>query len=642
MFKNRGIAFRLGAPVLLGCVIIFLVIFGTGYFHSREAILRNVENDARNLGLRIVYQIESVLAPIEKMPENIAMQLEEPGSSKEKLLKILRKSLMHSPDIFGSAIAFEPYEFDPSSCYFAPYYARKGNELALSYLDGDNYRYIYHDWYQIPKETKKPSWSEPYFDDGGGNIPMVTFSVPFFQKEKRNHHFMGVVTADISLVWLTKIISSMKIYQTGYGFILSANGTFVSHPKKRWIMNETIFSIAEARSDTALRSIGKQMIKGQSAFVSFSQGPDGENGFLYFAPIKYSDWSLGIFFPEAELMSDLYALNRQLLFLAAGGLLLLALVVWLVAQTITRPLSELTGVARLMATGNLQIAIPSLQAGGEVGILAKSFEHLKNSLNVHIKGLLEATAAKERMESELNIAGDIQMSLLPKIFPPFPDVPEFEIYAFLQPAREVGGDLYDFYRIDDERVCFVLGDVSGKGVPASLFMAVTMTLIKMTAAGGLPPDKILQEVNAQLSRDNDSCMFVTLFCGILNTSNGEVWYANGGHNPPVLLQNTEKPTFLPGTDGMLLGAMEDITYTMKRLVLAPGESLLLYSDGVTEAMNENEELYSDEHFLEFLEKLGNRSPEATIAAVMQSVLAFAGKAPQADDITLMMVRYSGI
>lgn len=294
-----------------------------------------------------------------------------------------------------------------------------------------------------------------------------------------------------------------------------------------------------------------------------------------------------------------------------------------------------------MATGNLQVAIPSLSCGGEVGVLAQSFEHLKNSLNVHIQGLLEATAARERMESELSIARDIQMSLLPKIFPPFPDVPEFELYAFLQPAREVGGDLYDFYRIDDDRICFVLGDVSGKGVPASLFMAVTMTLIKMTAAGGLSPDKILQEVNAQLSRDNDSCMFVTLFCGILHTESGEVWYANGGHNPPVLLRNIEKPTFLPGTDGMLLGAMEDATFTMKRMVLAPGESLLLYSDGVTEAMDEQEELYSDERFLEFLEGLENRSPKETVGAVMESVLAFAGNAPQADDITLMMIRYSG-
>lgn len=642
MLKNRGIAFRLGAPVLLGSVVIFLVVFGTGYLHSREAILRNVEDDARNLGYRIVSQIELVLSPVQKMAQNLAMQMEEPELTKERLLKILRKSLISNPDAYGSAIAFEPYGFDPSVCYFAPYFARIGNDLELSYLGGDQYRYFYYHWYQIPKETGKPSWSEPYFDDGGGNIPMVTYSVPFFQEQKRDNRFIGVITADISLQWLEKMLSSIDIYQTGYAFILSPNGTFVTHPEKDWIMNETIFSIAEAHSDQALRQIGKQMINGESGFIRFSEGDKGEDGFLFFAPIKDSGWSLGIFYPENELMADLHTLNRQMLLLAAGGMILLALVVLLVTRTITRPLSALTGAARQMATGNLQIIVPSQQCGGEVGVLANSFEHMKNSLNVHIQGLLETTAAKERMESELSIARDIQMGLLPKIFPPFPDVPEFDLFAFLQPAREVGGDLYDFYRIDEERVCFVLGDVSGKGVPASLFMAVTMTLIKMTAAKGFSPDRILQEVNDQLSRDNSSSMFVTLFCGILNTGSGEIWYANGGHNPPVLLRNTEKSSFLPGTDGILLGAMEDCTFTMKRLVLAPGESLLLYSDGVTEAMDEQENLYSDERLLEFLDDLGNRPPRETVEAVMGSVLSFAGKAPQADDITLMMIRYSGV
>ena len=642
MLKNRGIAFRLGAPVLLGSVVIFLVVFGTGYLHSREAILRNVEDDARNLGYRIVSQIELVLSPVQKMALNLAMQMEEPDLTKERLLKILRKSLIGNPEAYGSAIAFEPYGFDPSICYFAPYFARKGDDLELSFLGGEQYRYFYYHWYQIPKETGKPSWSEPYFDDGGGNIPMVTYSVPFFQEQKRDNRFVGVITADISLQWLEKMLSSIDIYQTGYAFILSPNGTFVTHPEKDWIMNETIFSIAESRADQALRKIGRQMINGESGFIRFSEGDKGKDGFLFFAPIKDSGWSLGIFYPENELMADLHTLNRQMLLLAAVGMILLALVVLLVARTITRPLSALTGAARQMATGNLQIIVPSQQCGGEVGVLANSFEHMKNSLNAHIQGLLETTAAKERMESELSIARDIQMGLLPKIFPPFPDVPEFDLYAFLQPAREVGGDLYDFYRIDEERVCFVLGDVSGKGVPASLFMAVTMTLIKMTAAKGFSPDRILQEVNAQLSSDNSSSMFVTLFCGILNTGSGEIWYANGGHNPPVLLRNTEKSSFLPGTDGILLGAMEDCTFAMKRLVLAPGESLLLYSDGVTEAMDEQENLYSDERLLEFLDDLGNRPPRETVEAVMGSVLSFAGKAPQADDITLMMIRYSGV
>ena len=257
----------------------------------------------------------------------------------------------------------------------------------------------------------------------------------------------------------------------------------------------------------------------------------------------------------------------------------------------------------------------------------------------HIRDLLATTIAKEHIESELTIARDIQMGLLPKTFPPFPDLPGFDLHALLKPAREVGGDLYDFCRIDDERICFFLGDVSGKGVPAALFMAVTMTLIKMTAAKGLSPDRILREVNGQLSRDNVTGMFVTLFCGIVNIRTRELWYANGGHNPPVLLRRTGEAIFLEGTDGILLGAMEDIDYAMKRIILDTGEGLFLYSDGVTEAMDEQERLYSDGRLLEVLKAMGQMSSAEVVESVTQDVLSFAGTAPQADDITVMMIRF---
>jgi phosphoserine phosphatase RsbU/P len=168
---------------------------------------------------------------------------------------------------------------------------------------------------------------------------------------------------------------------------------------------------------------------------------------------------------------------------------------------------------------------------------------------------------------------------------------------------------------------------------------VTMTLIKMTAAKGLSPDRILREVNAQLSRDNDTGMFVTLFCGIVNIRTREIWYANGGHNPPVLLGSTGNATFLEGTDGILLGAMEDMDYAMKRIVLDAEEGLFLYSDGVTEAMDEQESLYSEERLLEVLKAMGGLSSAEVVDRVTRNVLSFAGTAPQADDITVMMVRF---
>lgn len=641
MIKNRGIAFRLAVPVLIGAAFIFLVIFGVGYFHSRDTILRNMEESARNLAHRIAYRIESVLAPVEKVPMNLAMVIENFEPHEPKILETLRRTLIDNPEIYGSTVAFEPNSFDPGRQYYAPYLSRNGKELRISYLGGENYRYFHQDWYQIPRETGKPCWSEPYFDEGGGEILMATYSLPFFGETEGGRQVAGVITADISLEWLEKIVSEIRIYQTGYGFIISRNGTFVTHPEKRWGMNETIFSVGEARSDTVLREIGRRMIKGESGFGEFTGDHLNRRGFLFFAPIGVSNWSLGIFFPEDELMAELKEFNRKGVYLAIAGLLLLVLVVWLVSRTITRPLTALSGAAGEMATGNLEVDVPGLNRGGEVGVLARSFHHMKESLKVHIRELLETNATRERIESELNIAREIQMGLLPKIFPPFPDVSEFDLYALIKPAREVGGDLYDFYRVGDHHVCFVLGDVSGKGIAASLFMAVTMTLVKTTAAHGLNPHEILREVNAQLSRDNASAMFVTLFCGILNTRTGELRYANGGHNLPVLLRKNGEVVFLEGTDGILLGAMAELEYEMKETFLAEGDGLFVYSDGVTEAMDRNGTLYSEERLLSRLSDVHTRSACEIVEAVMRDVTLFEEGSPQADDIAMLTVRYCG-
>lgn len=182
--------------------------------------------------------------------------------------------------------------------------------------------------------------------------------------------------------------------------------------------------------------------------------------------------------------------------------------------------------------------MPETRSKDEVGGLTRDFRVMRDSLNDHIRQLTETTAARERMESELNIAHDIQMSILPKIFPPFPTRDEFDLFALIVPAKEVGGDFYDFFQLTENRLCFVIGDVSGKGVPAALFMAVTKTLIKSFAREreDVTPEAILTHVNEELASDNDACMFVTLFCGMLNTKSGEILYANAGHNPPLVIK----------------------------------------------------------------------------------------------------------
>ncbi|MBN2568428.1 MAG: SpoIIE family protein phosphatase, partial [Deltaproteobacteria bacterium] len=441
--------------------------------------------------------------------------------------------------------------------------------------------------------------------------------------------------------WLQEIVASIKIAKTGYGFLISQNGTFVTHPKEELVMNETIFSQAEARGDDELRRIGRKMIRGESGFVPFRSILTGKLCWMVYAPLSSSKWSLAVLFPQDELMADVVRLNKIVITLGLLGFLFLLFVIVFIARSITRPLSVLAGAAEDIATGNLDAVIPEIGTGDEVGKLAQSFDYMKTSLKQYIADLTEATAAKERIESELQIAHDIQMGILPKIFPAFPDMPEFDLYATLEPAREVGGDLFDFFFLDDEHLCFNVGDVSGKGVPAALFMAITRTLIKTKATKNLTPEVVLHRVNQDLSMDNPSLLFVTLFLGILNIKDGTVEYCNGGHNPPYIIRASGEIEAVEMTGGIALGVMEGFSFQSKQFFLNKGDALFIYSDGVTEAMNSKLELFSEARLEGELDRLKGLPVGDILAGVMGKILEFSQDEPQTDDITMMIIRYNG-
>jgi phosphoserine phosphatase RsbU/P len=335
--------------------------------------------------------------------------------------------------------------------------------------------------------------------------------------------------------------------------------------------------------------------------------------------------------------------NQTRLAMAVSGLVLLfGLVIGVFgARTIARPIVDLTEMTRRIASGDFTQRIV-INAKNEVGVLAASFNEMTRRLNESIEHLKETTAAKERIESELKIAHDIQMSMVPKTFPPFPDRREFDIYATLIPAREVGGDFYDFFFIDEHRLCFAIGDVSGKGVPASLFMALTKTMFRATGGRqNATAEIILSRLNEEICRDNDSCMFVTVFCCILDVRTGQVEYSNAGHNLPYVLSNGVVRA-LPKTWGMALGAAESADFHAGQVLLKPGDRLVLYTDGVTEAMDENDELFSESRLETTLQGVNGLSSKEVIERVVKQVERFSTGAAQSDDITLLALGYNGL
>jgi sigma-B regulation protein RsbU (phosphoserine phosphatase) len=638
MLTDRSIAFKLILVITLSSALIFTAILGYNYYRSRIILQKELENNARNLAMSSVNRVETVLTSVTKVTEGVARSLENGGHSDRELLALLRATVVNNHEIYGSCAAFEPGAHGPRSRPCGPYFYKQQGRVI--YDPEDSYQYLRQDWYQISRETGKTEWTEPYYSDSGTNILMATCSVPFYGTANGTKRLRGIVVSDVSLDWLTEMVAAIKVLKSGYAFLISRNGTIVTHPAKEMIMNDTIFSLAEARSDPRLRALGRKMIRGETDFIPYTD-ISGRKCWLYYAPIPSVGWTLAVVFPETELLAQVKTLSLTGAIMGIVGILLLTIAVAFIARSITTPLHALAGATAAIANGDFEVELPQVRSNDEVGTLTNAFQVMKGSLKEYIRKLTEATAAKERIESELNIAHDIQMGLLPKTFPPFPGRREFDLFALMEPAREVGGDFYDFFLVDGTHLCFVIADVSGKGVPAALFMAMSMTLIKATARQGIPPDEILSRVNGELSRDNDSCMFVTTFCGVLDTETGGLTYANGGHNPPLHVKRGGGTSWLPRSGGLVVGAMEGVAYRCERLLLEPGDSLFLYTDGVTEAMNSRDEAYSEETLERYLATLHGSGIRESVENVVTNIRSFTGEAPQSDDITMMMIRYNG-
>jgi sigma-B regulation protein RsbU (phosphoserine phosphatase) len=431
-----------------------------------------------------------------------------------------------------------------------------------------------------------------------------------------------------------------EIAGVGYVFVTDGQGEIVSHTFVPAVPKEVLAVIKRSRTSP---------VTGDTVTTTLKIEQLGDFIHIY-APILagvagFVHVGMDRGFIQAQIWSTV-AKQQGLIFAIFIGSVVLA---YFLVNRISRPLNQLADYTHSLTTQdfaagmNIPAEIEALpqKSRDEIGKLAESFMAMERTLQRYLKDLEETTASKERIESELKIAHEIQMSMVPKTFPPFPDRQEFDIYATLIPAREVGGDFYDFFFIDDQRLCFAIGDVSGKGVPASLFMALTKTMFR--AIGGrqnATAELILSRLNGEICRDNDSCMFVTVFCGVLDVRTGQVNYSNGGHNLPYVLSNGNVMP-LPKTKGMALGVSEAADLHAGQLLLKSGDRLVLYTDGVTEAMDKNDQLFSESRLETTLHGVNGLSSKEVIERIVKEVQGFSTGVPQSDDITLLALDYVG-
>ena len=375
--KNRSLASELILFILASVAAIFLTASMYSYYASKEGIVRRASENARHLSHETVFRIEVILRGVEKISLNLAAILEQLPRQEQNLVPLLRTVVSNNKELFGLGIGFEPYGHNPKSLYFCPYVFRSDDQLQVKMLGGESYRYFYLDWYQIPRELGRPLWIEPYF--GAGNTIESTYSVPFYREREGRRRLAGVVSADISLMWLKNIVSAVKIYKTGYAFLISQNGMFVTYPEHRLIMRESIFGLAEAKKDPRIREVGREMIRGGEGFVPIPASLTGKRSWLYYAPVPGTGWSLGVVFPEAELFADAGRLMRRSAAVAVLSLIILAAVIIVISRGITRPLRHLARKTADIARGDFTAKVPETGAR-EIADLAGSFNRMGREL----------------------------------------------------------------------------------------------------------------------------------------------------------------------------------------------------------------------------------------------------------------------
>ena len=581
-----------------------------------------------------IHQIDAILNSVEIAIENTAWLVPYRLSSPEFMYDITERILQNNDFICGAAVAFEPDYYASEGHYFSPYsYRDADGEIKSKQLGNDTYDYHYMDWYQIPKLLKEPYWSEPYYDDGGGEMMMTTYSKPLYDEFG---NIYAIITADLSLEWLTELVGGIQAFRNSYNLMVSRNASFIVHPDPNLILNETIFSSTYGDDDESLKKMQDDMVNCRAGEVLRSK--DGGKFFVFYSPVETTCWSVAIVCPRSELYLGVRKMRTILIVLGLMSLLLMLTLSYNGIRKVVAPVEEFSDVAKKIANGEFNAQLPNINSQDELKELHDSFEYLQHSLVNYIDELKLNTANQERIESELRIAHGIQMGMLPKSFPAFPERKDIVLSAKLVPAKEVGGDLYDFF-IQDEKLYFIIGDVSGKGIPASLVMAVTCRLFRSIASHLDNPEDIMTSMNNSLSDGNESNMFCTAFLGVLDLKTGRLEYCNAGHNAPLLIDANGRVSAIDVTPNLALGLFTGFPYQGQETQIDKDTMLYLFTDGVNEAENRKMEQFSDERLVSLLESYAAMSPIEIIDETFADVQRHADGADQSDDITVLCFKY---
>ena len=632
-FIRRKLSVKVSLWVVFFAAVIFNVALGFLFYQAREAVRQEAISRAMQTLDKTSLFVESILNRVEVATSMTEWLVQRHPDVADSMFVYSRGMLLNNPDFYNCSIAFEPYYFKEKGRYFSAYSKHIGDTIRTIQGGSDNYQYFYMDWYLMPTLLDHPCWTEPYVDV---DVPTNTSEMvtSYCQAIKDDDgHVIGVINTGLSISWLSQTISAIKPYPNSYSIMIGRGGTYFVHPDTTKITRQTIFTQSMERPDTALIALGHAMQRGEEGMKQMEI--DGEHCYVFYKPLGKTGCSMAIVCPESDIFGGFQRLRNSVRAIVLVGLLLMLYFFIRIISSELRPLQRLASEAETIASGQFDARLPELKRIDEIGQLSKSFADMQQSLVKYIEELKETTAQKASIESDLRIASNIQMAMLPKVFPPYPERDDIDIYGQLVSAKEVGGDLFDFF-MRDEKLFFCIGDVSGKGVPAALVMAVTRALFRAIVSHEVMPDRIVTVLNEIMSAENNSDMFVTFFVGVLDMPTGRMRYCNAGHDAPILIGSGEG--LLPCDSNIPVGVMQGWKYTLQETTIDPWTTIFLYTDGLTEAEDIEHGQFQEQRIFDVI-KQASHEPKQLIEAMTEAVHQFVGEAQQSDDLTMLALQY---
>ncbi len=653
-FQPRSFANRLSWRL----VITLIVIMGMAIYmiyHVSWAIL-TTESVMRhsNYSSRTSKEIENVVSDVRLATINNVANIEEHLDRPDQMHDILKRVIELNPHLQCIGVSFIADYYPQKGRWYAPYARRDSlGHVVTGYAGDAKHDYLHDPDYEKALTAQDGFWTKPYVDCIDLVTPLVSYIQPIHDPSGK---VVAAVISDLSLTflndklneidtrinWWSKGLSEYKFIYT-YSFVIDGDGVYISHPDSTRILKENYFDYAKQNPDTLAVHAGHLMLSGNQS--NYPDEPDrqlqieGVSAYLFYAPVPETGWALGIVVPELAFKMIGYCFVGILLFLIIIALVVVFFMSLFGIRRAAKPLKTLAQAAEEVAQGKFDTPLPKIKSHDEIRLLRDSFEEMQHSLTQYIEQLQTTTAQKATMESELNIAHNIQMSMLPKTFPPYPQRDDVDIYGMLTPAKAVGGDLFDFY-IRDEHLFFCIGDVSGKGIPASLVMVVTRSLFRNISAHISEPAAIVSSINEALVDSNDTGMFVTLFVGVLDLKTGRLLYCNGGHNPPLLI--SDKVVEMTCDPNLVVGVMPGFTFVAEEITLSHGTTVFLFTDGLNEAENTALSQFGDKRIHDVATSAVAEhitKPADLVRHMDDAVRQFVGTAEQSDDLTMLAIRY---